>query len=185
MGLKVLRKVEQIVREEQNRAGAVEVLMPTIQSADLWRESGRYGKEMLLITDRHERDMLFGPTNEEMIARQCGCADGSTFKIRRTGERSMPQRLDISTSLVAGGGTGQAGELDGSKSAGTLMRVDSLARDPCAKLSIVHLEITPSAALFFTGWAVDARIRTKLSFFCNILHIRVDDCWKEMESTIY
>ncbi len=70
LGLKVLRKVEQIVREEQNRAGAVEVLMPTIQSADLWRESGRYddyGKEMLRITDRHERDMLFGPTNEEMI----------------------------------------------------------------------------------------------------------------------
>lgn len=89
MGLKVLRKVEQIVREEQNRAGAVEVLMPTIQSADLWHESGRYGKEMLRITDRHERDMPFGLTNEEMIARPCGCADGSTFKIRRTGERSM------------------------------------------------------------------------------------------------
>ncbi len=70
LGLKVLRRVERIVREEQNRAGAVEVLMPTIQSADLWRESGRYddyGKEMLRITDRHERDMLFGPTNEEMI----------------------------------------------------------------------------------------------------------------------
>ena len=59
-----------IVREEQNRAGAVEILMPTIQSADLWRESGRYdayGKEMLRIKDRHERDMLFGPTNEEMV----------------------------------------------------------------------------------------------------------------------
>ena len=59
-----------IVREEQNRAGAVEILMPTIQSADLWRESGRYddyGKEMLRITDRHDRDMLFGPTNEEMV----------------------------------------------------------------------------------------------------------------------
>ena len=70
LGLKVMRKVEQIVREEQNRAGAIEVLMPTIQSADLWRESGRYddyGKEMLRITDRHKRDMLFGPTNEEMI----------------------------------------------------------------------------------------------------------------------
>lgn len=70
LGLKVMRKVEQIVREEQNRAGAVEVLMPTIQSADLWRESGRYddyGREMLRIEDRHERDMLFGPTNEEMI----------------------------------------------------------------------------------------------------------------------
>ncbi|TCT11263.1 prolyl-tRNA synthetase [Tepidamorphus gemmatus] len=70
IGLKVLRKVEQVVREEQNRAGAIELLMPTIQSADLWRESGRYddyGKEMLRIQDRHEREMLFGPTNEEMI----------------------------------------------------------------------------------------------------------------------
>ncbi|HUG61306.1 MAG TPA: proline--tRNA ligase [Methylomirabilota bacterium] len=70
LGHKVLSKVEQIVREEQDRSGAVELLMPTIQSADLWRESGRYdayGKEMLRITDRHEREMLFGPTNEEMI----------------------------------------------------------------------------------------------------------------------
>ncbi|HEY5216309.1 MAG TPA: proline--tRNA ligase, partial [Pseudolabrys sp.] len=70
LGLRVLQKVCDIVREEQNRAGAIEMLMPTIQSADLWRESGRfddYGKEMLRIKDRHERDMLFGPTNEEMI----------------------------------------------------------------------------------------------------------------------
>ncbi|MEM8985797.1 MAG: proline--tRNA ligase [Pseudomonadota bacterium] len=70
LGLRVLKKIEQIVREEQNRAGAVELLMPTIQSADLWRESGRYddyGAEMLRIADRHERDMLFGPTNEELI----------------------------------------------------------------------------------------------------------------------
>src|SRR5512141_2528743 len=70
MGLRVLKKIEQVVREEQNRAGAIEMLMPTIQSADLWRESGRYeayGKEMLRIEDRHERDMLYGPTNEEMI----------------------------------------------------------------------------------------------------------------------
>ncbi|WP_298985933.1 proline--tRNA ligase [uncultured Roseibium sp.] len=70
LGHKVLRKIERIVEEEQARAGAVQLLMPTIQSADLWRESGRYdayGKEMLRITDRHERDMLFGPTNEEMI----------------------------------------------------------------------------------------------------------------------
>ena len=70
LGYRVLRKIEQIVREEQDRAGAQELLMPTIQSADLWRESGRYddyGKEMLRITDRHDRDMLFGPTNEEMI----------------------------------------------------------------------------------------------------------------------
>ncbi|HAK62306.1 MAG TPA: proline--tRNA ligase, partial [Alphaproteobacteria bacterium] len=70
LGFRVLRKIENIVREEQNRAGAIELLMPTIQPADLWRESGRYedyGKEMLRITDRHERDMLYGPTNEEMI----------------------------------------------------------------------------------------------------------------------
>jgi prolyl-tRNA synthetase len=70
LGFRVLQKVCQIVREEQNRSGAIELLMPTIQSADLWRESGRYdayGKEMLRIKDRHERDMLYGPTNEEMI----------------------------------------------------------------------------------------------------------------------
>ena len=70
LGLKVLRKIEQIVREEQVRAGAVELLMPTLQLADLWRESGRYdayGPEMLRITDRHERELLYGPTNEEMI----------------------------------------------------------------------------------------------------------------------
>ncbi|MGZ5811063.1 MAG: proline--tRNA ligase [Xanthobacteraceae bacterium] len=70
LGLRVLNKICRIVREEQDRAGAIELLMPTIQSADLWRESGRYddyGKEMLRITDRHEREMLFGPTNEEMI----------------------------------------------------------------------------------------------------------------------
>lgn len=69
-GYRVLRKIEQIVREEQNFIGAQELLMPTIQSADLWQESGRYdgyGKEMLRIEDRHGREMLFGPTNEEMI----------------------------------------------------------------------------------------------------------------------
>jgi prolyl-tRNA synthetase len=70
LGLKVLNNINRIIREEQNRAGAIELLMPVIQSADLWRESGRYdayGKEMLRISDRHEREMLFGPTNEEMI----------------------------------------------------------------------------------------------------------------------
>src|ERR1700687_1203863 len=70
LGLRVLNKVCRIVREEQDRSGAIELLMPTIQSAELWRESGRYeayGKEMLRIKDRHERDMLYGPTNEEMI----------------------------------------------------------------------------------------------------------------------
>lgn len=70
LGFKVLKKIEQIVREEQDAAGCQEVLMPTIQSAELWRQSGRYddyGKEMLRITDRHEREMLYGPTNEEQI----------------------------------------------------------------------------------------------------------------------
>src|SRR3954465_220795 len=70
LGLRVLRKISSIVREEQDRAGAIDFLMPVIQSAELWRESGRYeayGKEMLRIADRHEREMLFGPTNEEMI----------------------------------------------------------------------------------------------------------------------
>ncbi|MEM1104782.1 MAG: proline--tRNA ligase [Pseudomonadota bacterium] len=70
LGFRVLKKVEQIVRQEQDRAGAIEMLMPTIQQADLWRESGRYdayGPEMLRIHDRGEREMLFGPTNEELI----------------------------------------------------------------------------------------------------------------------
>ena len=70
LGLAVLQKIEQIVREEQNRVGSLEVLMPTIQPADLWLKSGRYndyGKEMLRITDRHEREMLYGPTAEEVI----------------------------------------------------------------------------------------------------------------------
>jgi prolyl-tRNA synthetase len=70
LGLRVLNKVCRIIREEQDRAGAIELLMPTIQSAELWRESGRYeayGKEMLRIKDRHDREMLYGPTNEEMI----------------------------------------------------------------------------------------------------------------------
>src|SRR6202030_552204 len=70
LGLRVLRKVEQIVREEQDAAGALEELIPTIQPAELWQERGRYedyGKEMLRITDRHERAILYGPTNEEQI----------------------------------------------------------------------------------------------------------------------
>src|SRR5579862_3566754 len=70
LGFRVLKNIEQIVREEQDRAGCQELLMPTIQSADLWKQSGRYGdygKEMLRIVDRHEREMLYGPTNEELI----------------------------------------------------------------------------------------------------------------------
>jgi len=70
LGLKVLRNIERIVNEEQVRAGHIPILMPTVQSADLWRESGRYddyGAEMLRISDRHGRDMLYGPTNEEQV----------------------------------------------------------------------------------------------------------------------
>jgi prolyl-tRNA synthetase len=70
LGVRVLRKIEQIVREEMNRAGAVEILMPTLQPADLWRETGRYdayGPEMLRIQDRHKRDLIYGPTNEDMV----------------------------------------------------------------------------------------------------------------------
>jgi prolyl-tRNA synthetase len=70
MGLRVLRKVEQIVREEMNRAGALELLMPTVQPAELWKESGRwtkYGPELLRFKDRHEREFVYGPTHEEII----------------------------------------------------------------------------------------------------------------------
>ncbi len=70
MGFRALKRIEQIVREEQDASGAQELLMPTIQPADIWRESGRYdeyGKEMLRITDRHDREMLYGPTNEELV----------------------------------------------------------------------------------------------------------------------
>ena len=87
-GLRVLRRVEQIVREEQDRAGALEILMPTIQPAELWRESGRYddyGKEMLRIRDRHEREMLFGPTNEEMVT--------DIFKQFAKSYRDLPRNL--------------------------------------------------------------------------------------------
>jgi prolyl-tRNA synthetase len=88
LGKRVLDKIEQIVREEQDRAGAIEVLMPTIQSSDLWRESGRYdayGPEMLRFTDRREREMLFGPTNEEMIT--------SIFRDGVRSYRDLPRNL--------------------------------------------------------------------------------------------
>ena len=70
LGFKVMKKIEKIIREEQNNVGAQEMLMPTIQSADIWKESGRYedyGEEMLRISDRQKREMLYGPTNEEQI----------------------------------------------------------------------------------------------------------------------
>jgi len=88
LGMRVLNKVNAIIREEQDRSGAIELLMPTIQSADLWRESGRYdayGKEMLRISDRHERDMLFGPTNEEMIT--------EIFRAHAKSYRDLPLNL--------------------------------------------------------------------------------------------
>ncbi|MFN4355580.1 proline--tRNA ligase [Parvibaculum sp.] len=88
LGLAVLRNIEKIVREEQARAGAIELLMPTLQSADLWRQSGRfdaYGPEMLRIKDRHERDMLYGPTNEEMIT--------DIFKGAVKSYRDLPRNL--------------------------------------------------------------------------------------------
>jgi prolyl-tRNA synthetase len=70
IGLRVLRKVEQIVREEMNRAGAIELSMPAVQPAELWQESGRwekYGPELLRCKDRHQRDFVIGPTHEEVI----------------------------------------------------------------------------------------------------------------------
>src|ERR1700750_2947279 len=88
LGQRVLQKIAQIVREEQDRAGAIELLMPTLQSADLWRESGRYdayGPEMLRIKDRHDREMLFGPTNEEMIT--------AIFRDSARSYRDLPRTL--------------------------------------------------------------------------------------------
>ena len=88
LGFRVLKKIEQIVRDEQDKAGAKEMLMPTIQSADLWIKSGRYndyGAEMLRITDRHERQMLYGPTNEEVIT--------DIFASAARSYRDVPQML--------------------------------------------------------------------------------------------
>ncbi|WP_158885579.1 proline--tRNA ligase [Rhodanobacter sp. L36] len=88
LGLRVLRKIERIVREEMDRAGAIELLMPTLQLADLWRESGRYdayGAEMLRITDRHKRELLYGPTNEEMVT--------EIFRSYVSSWRSLPLNL--------------------------------------------------------------------------------------------
>src|SRR2546425_3392143 len=87
LGLRVLKRVEQIVREEQDRSGAQEILMPTIQPAELWRESGRYddyGKEMLRIRDRHDREMLYGPTNEEQVTEIVRAAIKSYRDLPRT-----------------------------------------------------------------------------------------------------
>ena len=88
LGFKILKKIEQIVREEQNNIGAQEILMPTIQSAEIWKESGRYadyGEEMLRIKDRQNREMLYGPTNEELIT--------EIFRSSIKSYKSLPQLL--------------------------------------------------------------------------------------------
>ena len=88
LGLKVMKKIEQIVREEQNRIGAQEILMPTIQSSEIWKESGRYddyGEEMLRIKDRQDREMLYGPTNEELVT--------DIFRASVKSYKSLPQLL--------------------------------------------------------------------------------------------
>ncbi len=88
LGFKIMKKIEQIVREEQNNIGAQEMLMPTIQSADIWKESGRYddyGEEMLRIKDRQGREMLYGPTNEELIT--------EIFRSSVKSYKSLPQML--------------------------------------------------------------------------------------------
>jgi len=88
LGFKVLKKIEQIVREEQNKAGAVEMLMPTIQSANHWKETGRYdayGPEMLRIKDRSDRELLYGPTNEDMIT--------DMFRTYVRSYKDLPQNL--------------------------------------------------------------------------------------------
>ena len=88
LGFKVMKKIEQIVREEQNKIGAQEILMPTIQSSEIWKESGRYddyGEEMLRITDRQNREMLYGPTNEEQVT--------EIFRSSIKSYKSLPQLM--------------------------------------------------------------------------------------------
>ena len=88
LGFKVMKKIEQIVREEQNKIGVQEILMPTIQSSEIWKESGRYddyGEEMLRIKDRQDREMLYGPTNEELVT--------DIFRASVKSYKSLPQLL--------------------------------------------------------------------------------------------
>ncbi len=88
LGFKVMKKIEKIVREEQNKIGAQEILMPTIQSSEIWKESGRYedyGEEMLRIKDRQDREMLYGPTNEELVT--------DIFRSSLKSYKSLPQLL--------------------------------------------------------------------------------------------
>jgi prolyl-tRNA synthetase len=93
LGLRVLRKVETVVREEMDRAGALELFMPAVQPAELWQESGRwqqYGPELLRIADRHERDFCFGPTHEEVITDCSAARSRATSSCRSTSTRSRP-----------------------------------------------------------------------------------------------
>ena len=88
LGLRIMKKIEQIVREEQNKIGSQEILMPTIQSSEIWKESGRYedyGEEMLRIKDRQNREMLYGPTNEELVT--------DIFRSSVKSYKSLPQLL--------------------------------------------------------------------------------------------
>ncbi len=88
LGFKVMKKIEEIVRQEQNRIGVQEILMPTIQSSEIWKESGRYddyGEEMLRIKDRQDREMLYGPTNEELVT--------DIFRASVKSYKSLPQLL--------------------------------------------------------------------------------------------
>jgi len=88
LGFKVMKKIEDIVRQEQNKIGAQEILMPTIQSSEIWKESGRYddyGEEMLRIKDRQNREMLYGPTNEELVT--------EIFRSSIKSYKSLPQLL--------------------------------------------------------------------------------------------
>ena len=91
LGFKVMKKIEAIVRQEQDKIGAQEILMPTIQSSEIWRESGRYddyGEEMLRIKDRQGREMLYGPTNEEQVT--------EIFRASFKSYKSLPQLLYLS-----------------------------------------------------------------------------------------
>jgi prolyl-tRNA synthetase len=93
LGLRVLRKVEAIVREEMNRAGAIELLMPAVQPAELWQETGRwavFGPQMLKIKDRHQRDFCFGPTHEEVITDLARKEIAATSSCRSTSIRCRP-----------------------------------------------------------------------------------------------
>ena len=96
LGLRVMDKIADLVRDEQNRAGSHEILMPTIQSADLWRKAGRYddyGPEMLRIKDRQDRDLLYGPTNEEVIT---DLFANTVTSLSRLATTALPHSVEVS-----------------------------------------------------------------------------------------